>query len=827
MRRRRNKINAYTYKTVDISPGDNVTVLLNVTDDDLAKAYRVNVTANSTGNSSKVDYINTTTRVIRPDLNVMKITPNCGYLFGNESNEICAEIKNIGTNVTGPFNVSFIADGFSEEVRVDIGLAVGATTTLCVTDSTLRKAGDSVTIDIIADCNNEVTESDETNNASSNTTIVVNNGYKGKTYTGGVNMTTWKSFELNGSVLYSHGDSYYLSGGTNWTQYVANWTASNLSVPSTATVREARLYVPYTWSRNKTGNYGVYPEFNMSFNSGTNVTMENVDGNYTDRKGFEPGDYPYGMLAYNVTGAFNPSGPNNTTIFHLRSFPYQVSMQGMQLVVRYADDNEPMRNITVNEEFDLLNGKSSYYCATPAEATAYATIGAIDTTKWNAARLITFAPDAGPNEGDLIFNDHIWTDVWNKAGSTGIGISENTVTPYLESTDNVAGFRSSATSTMEASNAILVLESLPAGVSAEYAAVVDLAVTFIDATVNETVEGITFTEGTGSVTAKTYTDDPTGTDPVGTGVFDTGFGYFSIDVDPSLNASATITFKVPLADITAAGLTTSDVALYHYSGGVWNKLSTTYLGTTAGYARFTATVSHFSYLVIGGTAAPAAAPRRPGGGARVVAPPMNVPVDPTTGTVTSTTTLTVEKATLTFPKGTIVKDAEGNPLATSITTLHSPTTAEKVGAIKAYDFGPSGTTFAPSIDLVIEYDPADIPAGFSEEDLVVNQDVRWHSKSMDRPRYDRRHRSAHGNCKGIALLDICAVRSTTSSAATSNTNANSGAYCATGNANTASRTATSKAAMGIDHWHHHCGDNRRRSSVLLLYEEENVTVKQK
>ena len=156
-----------------------------------------------------------------------------------------------------------------------------------------------------------------------------------------------------------------------------------------------------------------------------------------------------------------------------------------------------------------------------------------------------------------------------------------------------------------------------------------------------------------------------------------------------------------------------------YSGGVWNKLSTTYLGTTAGYARFTATVSHFSYLVIGGTAAPAAAPRRPGGGARVVAPPMNVPVDPTTGTVTSTTTLTVEKATLTFPKGTIVKDAEGNPLATSITTLHSPTTAEKVGAIKAYDFGPSGTTFAPSIDLVIEYDPADIPAGFSEEDLVV------------------------------------------------------------------------------------------------------------
>ncbi len=107
------------------------------------------------------------------------------------------------------------------------------------------------------------------------------------------------------------------------------------------------------------------------------------------------------------------------------------------------------------------------------------------------------------------------------------------------------------------------------------------------------------------------------------------------------------------------------------------------------------------------------------GGVAPVAPVMNVPVDPVTSAVTSTTTLTVEKATLRIPEGTIIKDAEGNPLATSITMLHIPTTAERVGAITAYEFGPSGTTFEPPIDLVIAYDPADIPAGFSETDLVI------------------------------------------------------------------------------------------------------------
>ena len=548
--------------------------------------------------------INGTFRIRGRDLTVTAITPNCGgYLFANETNDIDAKITNTGTLDAGAFNVSIVAGDFNETVAVSEGLAAGAIATVTVTDTTIRTIGDSVTINVTADCYGAVSETNETNNASSTTKTVVNNGYKGKTYTGGENITTWKSFELKGNVLYSHGDSYYLGGYSGWStaSYTTNWTASNLSVPSTATVRAARLYVPYCFDYQS----DVPNNVSLKFNGVT----QTLDANYSDRKSHGSWNYPYGMLAYNVTGNFSTSG-NNATLTNSNpkcGEQKTVSMRGMQLVVIYADDSEPTRKIMVNEEFDLLYGGSGK-CTTPAEATAYATFGTIDTDTWNACRLITFAPGASPNEGELIFNDHTWTDVWNFAGSTQIGISENTVTPYLASTDNVAGFQSSS-DYMEASNAILVLETLLSGVSAEYTVAVDKSVTFTNATVNATIEGITFSQGAGSVTAKTYgTSNPTGVSMPA--AYGTALGYFRIDVDESLNHTATITFKVPLASIT--GL---DITLYQLSGGTWNAITPTRIADIGTYARYEAVVSHFSYFVIGGTATASTVAHAPGGGA--------------------------------------------------------------------------------------------------------------------------------------------------------------------------------------------------------------------
>ena len=386
-----------------------------------------------------------------PDLTVTEITQNCGgYLFANESNEICAVIENIGPAPAGAFNVSFVVDGFREEVRIATGLAVGANTTRCVNDSTPRNAGELVTITVTADCDGEVEELNEANNASSIAKNVVNNGYKGKTYTGGENITTLQTHTLNGSVLYSVGDSCYLSGATGWTTYTANWTASDLSVPSDATIEKARLYVMYTWDKVQ----GMPDNVSMTFND----NLKTRDAFYTDRKGYDGYDYPYGMLAYNVTADFDKSG-NTAVLGNLNPIAGNPSIRGMLLVVIYADESEAKRKIIINEGFDLLYGGSGK-CTTPEEATAYAPFADIIGDIGNkSARLITVAPGADPTEGELIFNGNMWNDVWNFAGATQIGIDNRDVTQYLLAENNEAAFQSSG-DWMEASNAILVVEEV-------------------------------------------------------------------------------------------------------------------------------------------------------------------------------------------------------------------------------------------------------------------------------------------------------------------------------------------------------------------------------
>jgi len=389
----------------------------------------------------------------KPDLSVISISPNCDNLFGNESNEICSAIENNGTADAGAFNVSFSIDSFSKEVRVDGGLTAGENITVCVTDTTLRNAGDSVTITVTADCNGEVAESDVTNNEMTIPKTVVNNGYKGKRYTGGNDLETLQIHTLKGNIVHSTGDSYYLSSYSypSWTQYAANWNASDSPVPMGAGIEKARLYVYYTWDKK-----GIVPEYiSLAFNGHS----ETPDAIYMDSKGYGSYNYPSGMLAYDVTADFNFNG-NTATLTNSYPGGGNVSMQGMLLTVIYADSSEPERTIWINEECDLLYAKSSY-CTTPEEATAYAPFaGTIDLAKLANADLITVAPsaDKGDDKNRLYFNDHVWNGTWDcyTGNNTNLGINETDVGAYLNPSNNLAKFQDNGDS-MEASNAFLVI----------------------------------------------------------------------------------------------------------------------------------------------------------------------------------------------------------------------------------------------------------------------------------------------------------------------------------------------------------------------------------
>ncbi|MDK2974206.1 MAG: hypothetical protein PWP08_577, partial [Methanofollis sp.] len=226
--------------------------------------YTVSLTATNTAGSDtevKTDCIAVTTAV--PDLTVSTLSSNNGEVFSAAGNTYTAKITNIGTGDAGAFAVGFNVSGATGSVSID-GLAAGANTTLTWTDGTIRDAGATVTIAVTADAEHNITESNEDNNLRTLDATVVANGYRGKRWTGGADLTTAAVFDVRGDLVYSSGDSVYLSSSTcpHWTTYAVNWTAADLSIPANATIAAARLYVPYTWDKGP-----VFPDnVTLTFN---------------------------------------------------------------------------------------------------------------------------------------------------------------------------------------------------------------------------------------------------------------------------------------------------------------------------------------------------------------------------------------------------------------------------------------------------------------------------------------------------------------------------------------------------------------------------------
>jgi len=412
-----------------------------------AGTYTINLTvANDAGSDSEVktDYITVTEPVTLPDLTVSTLASNNGEVFSLSENTYTARITNIGEADAGAFAVGFNVSGVTGTVAVD-GLAVGANTTVTWTDETVRDAGAAVTIAATADVDGAITESNEDNNVKTLDTTVVDNGYRGKRWTGGSDIETVATYDVRGDLLYSSGDSAYLSATTypHWTAYAVNWTAGDFAIPANATITAARLYVPYTWDKGP-----VFPDnVTLAFND---VTVEKV-AFYDDEKMWGS-SYPYGMSVYDVTGQFGAEG-NVALLTSTYPGGGNVSVRGMLLAVVYDDGVTAPHTVVINEGFDLLYGGAGQG-TTPEQATAYAPFSAVESGA-TGAHLITVAPGAGPSEGELIFNDETWTNVWNYTGTSQIGVDERNVTSFLAGS-NTAAFQSSA-DYMEAAAAFLVV----------------------------------------------------------------------------------------------------------------------------------------------------------------------------------------------------------------------------------------------------------------------------------------------------------------------------------------------------------------------------------
>ncbi|HRU80427.1 MAG TPA: DUF3344 domain-containing protein [Methanolinea sp.] len=498
-------------------------------------SYRIRLTVTNpvlpggNTNTSPAGYI-TVSAPANPDLTITDLRPVTNTPFAKETNTVKITVKNIGGVESPATTVNLISnDGFSGSASVP-ALASNAETVVSILDTTVRDiAGGSLTYTGTVDPSNTVTESNEGNNVVANTYTVAYNGYKGKRFWAGASdVTTKKTFDLHGNLLYSPGDSTYRSGGVGasaWNDYTVTWTAADLPVPSGATIREARLYVPYTWDNTNE----VPDRFSATFNG----HLLPDDTLYTDKSNFGGyANHVYGLLAYDVTPYFTTGG--NSVVIHKDAETSNLAMYGLTLAVVYEKADEPRRQIFMNEEFDLLGADENNYATTPEEATAYVPFSGLSINPANvaSASLITFVPSGNGPEGILLFNGNtLGTNVWDYGSVSGTQVAVDTrdVKSYLSGT-NEAGIQSTAGATpaMAAAQQFLVLTYTEAAPVAGFTGTptsgdAPLEVQFTDASI-------------GSITSRSWE-------------YRTGGGswtQFSTDVNPSYTFTAAGTYDIRL-----------------------------------------------------------------------------------------------------------------------------------------------------------------------------------------------------------------------------------------------------------------------------------------
>jgi hypothetical protein len=389
-----------------------------------------------------------------PDLVIDRIdAPD--RVFAEKDNTIEVTVKNQADyDVKYAFDVELFADSISlGTVRVP-DLGAGESETLQFVwnpDDTIR-----YTLRANADSNHVIDESDEENNDN---VLVVDVGVE-MGYYGDDSIETFKHDTINGSIVYTLGNSSYADqdklkklSSDDECGYVVG---CNLTLPLNATVGNARLYVYWTWGTD--GSEGREAEMNVTFGNNADIS---ADKKYTDRKGYDPYNYPSGTYCYNVTDYIedgNGSMVNYTTIVRNTGEGYaKFAIYGVNLLVVYEDLKEPEIEYWINEGCDIIHSFDDDEI-TPEDATTRISFsGVIDLAEVRKGTLITFVTDGTTGGDELGFNTETWDDVYE--GDTGdITIDERDVTDHLNTSGNYAQIREINEQGMVPSTAILILE---------------------------------------------------------------------------------------------------------------------------------------------------------------------------------------------------------------------------------------------------------------------------------------------------------------------------------------------------------------------------------
>ncbi len=476
--------------TITLDPFVTGEVTLDVTDADVGD-YRVTVSATSQTNPEINASATITTSVIvpEPDLLVTAMDAyhnDTGYPpYFNLSNEVDVEVENTGTEDAGAFNVSLYADGELVDKQTIPDLGYGSSTTVqfkwTPTGLDCEDGGSqqTYTLKAIADCDNDLVESDEANNEATTQETVYWAGYSADEP---INAIAWHGM-LHGGLHYTTGDgSYtglYTPGNSEDTHY-------SITLPAGASIELARLNVYYTWSN--VGATGVYPVMEVRITNTTGTYLVPINASYNDRPCDSPAigyEYPFGNYAYDLTPYITGDGSYTVNVKNTGPSGYSFCIAAPGLVILYGDETKPEYEFWILEGADLLEGgrRGGAGNLDLSECISNATFtGDIDTDKVDHATLGIVSAWGGAAWGEdwtsyYWFNENYLCDgsmlggygslydrticgISMYAGASGnaqVGVNVSDVTLYITGDNNTLSFGDDGDSMM-AANAFLVVE---------------------------------------------------------------------------------------------------------------------------------------------------------------------------------------------------------------------------------------------------------------------------------------------------------------------------------------------------------------------------------
>lgn len=271
------------------------------------------------------------------------------------------------------------------------------------------------------------------NDTNSSNFMVVYNGNLGKDLAyPTMNATITRVYDITGDVIIlNKDDSSYL--GSKSTNGRDTW-----NIDFKGELKEGLLYVSYNWNKQ-----ADVSDWIVTFNNKIITPI----AHYRDQSNLGAyGKHGYGLAVYNVTDLIN-KGLNT---FTLNKTSGLTAVYPSSLLLLTNNENGASKTVYISEGADLLSKTNNKNL----DVGAYTKFN-IDSTSMINSTLYVFAAGGQKNEGNIVFNGEIKSDVWNK--------TSNSIDYYTFNTDgltkdNNTVFFQSTGSTILALHQILVVE---------------------------------------------------------------------------------------------------------------------------------------------------------------------------------------------------------------------------------------------------------------------------------------------------------------------------------------------------------------------------------